>query len=451
MLQVKAVVVEVDELITRISEDHKIQKKVEEPLSINTFTTSSGAGQSTTGVNGQFVFSQVLIDCLLRLKPTQIDKNELIDCCKNEYKKNDIELNNLREFEQDYLPNKVLWWYTRESFFYKILNAALRTQNIHIIFLFREFISDIHRQLQKYQSENTLQVYRSQLMSIDEVDNLKQHIGQFISVNSFFSTSNDRTTALFLLGDTTSSIDLERVLFEIDADPKIVNTKPFADISKHSEFAEESEVLFMLGSIFRLTSIKRNVDQIWIIRMTLCSDDEHDLKQVLMYMKQQIGSGETNLRILGKVLWKMGKLDLAEKYLNRLLEELPSSDPLLGNVYEDLGELASQTGHYDTSVKWHQKSLAIKSKNQLIDYLNVDGTNISVGKFIENVMAEERSSAINTLHTITSVMILFCLSHHACVVFCFFCFHNKNIKGKERGTGLTNGVLAGSVSLSCVC
>jgi tetratricopeptide (TPR) repeat protein len=377
---VKAVIVEFDELISRISEDHKIQKKVEEPLSINIFTTSTGTGKSTTGLNGQFVFSQVLIDCLLRLKSTQTDKNELIDCCKNEYKENYIELDNLREFEQGYSPNKVLWWYTRESFFYKILNAALRSQNIHIIFLFRECISDIHHQLEKYQSKNILQVYRSQLMSRDEVDNLKKYIGQFISVNSFFSTSKKRTTALFFLGDTTSSIDLERVLFEITADPKVVNTKPFADISKHSEFADELEVLFMLGSIFRLESINRNDNQIWIIRMTLCSDDEHDLKQVLMYMKQQIGSGETNLRILGKILSEMGKFDLAETYYNRLLKELSPNDLLLGNLYEDLGKLASQRGDYDMSVQWHQKSLAIKNTNQLRDNLNVGERNNSISK-----------------------------------------------------------------------
>jgi len=380
---VKAVIVEFDELISRISEDHKIQKKVEEPLSINIFTTSSGTGKSTTALNGQFVFSQVLIDCLLRLKSTQADKIELIDCCKNEYDGNYIELDKLREFEQDYSPNKVLWWYTRQSFFYKILNAALRTQNIYIIFLFREFISDIHHELEKYQSKNTLQVYRSQLMSSDEVDNLKQHIGQLISVNSFLSTSKKRTTALFFLGDTTSSIDLERVLFEIDADPKVVTTKPFADISEHSEFADESEVLFMLGSIFRLENINHNDDQIWIIRMTLCSDDEHDLKQVLMYMNQQIGSGETNLRTLGKVLWKMGKLDLAEKCFNRLLKEVPSNDPLLSSLYEDLGELASLREDYDMSMEWHQKSVTFKSENQSTINPSITETSNSIGKFIE--------------------------------------------------------------------
>ena len=140
----KAVVVEVDELISRIKVDHKIQKKVEEPLSFNIFTTSASANKSTSRINGQFVFFQVLIDCLLRLKSTETDKNELISRCRDKYEDNNSELNNLDEFEQHYSPDKALWWYTRESFFYKTLNAALRTQNIHMIFLFRAFIVDIY-------------------------------------------------------------------------------------------------------------------------------------------------------------------------------------------------------------------------------------------------------------------------------------------------------------------
>ncbi|CAF5160798.1 unnamed protein product, partial [Rotaria sp. Silwood1] len=77
--KIKAVVVELDELVVQIKADHKIQKMVEEPLSINIFTTSTDAGKSTMGINGQFVFSQVLIDCLLRLKSNQTDTKELID------------------------------------------------------------------------------------------------------------------------------------------------------------------------------------------------------------------------------------------------------------------------------------------------------------------------------------------------------------------------------------
>ncbi|CAF1393546.1 unnamed protein product, partial [Rotaria sp. Silwood1] len=235
--KVKAAVVQLDELVSRIKDDYKIQKIVEEPLSINTFTTGSGAGKATSGVNGKFVFSQALIDCLLRLKSTERDTKELIEICKKEYEDNDKELSNLREFRKNYSPNEVLRWYTRESFFYKTLNAVLRTENIHMIFLFRAFISDIQRQLKNHQTKNPLQVYRGQKISTDELKILKQFRGQFISVNSFFSTSTDYRQALKFLKGSNATENLEPVLFEIVADPNVATTKPFADISAFSELS----------------------------------------------------------------------------------------------------------------------------------------------------------------------------------------------------------------------
>ncbi|CAF5190815.1 unnamed protein product, partial [Rotaria sp. Silwood1] len=81
--------------------------------------------------------------------------------------------------------------------------------------------------------------------------------------------------------------------------------------------------------------------------MTLCSDNEHELKHVLMDMKQKLGSGETNLRTLGKLLSEMNKSDLAEKYFIRLTEQLSLNDSLLDDLYEDLGKIAAQTGNLD--------------------------------------------------------------------------------------------------------
>ncbi|CAF2958422.1 unnamed protein product [Rotaria sp. Silwood2] len=369
---------EVHELVARIKADHKSLTRVKEPLSITMFNT----GKSTTGVNGQFVFSQVLIDCLLRMESNKRDIDELIARCETEYRGNNTELNRLREFQKDYSYDKALSWYTRESFFYRTLNKALRCQDIDMMFLYRSCITDIYRQLQRYQSNIPLHVYRSQLMTKNELEDLKQSIGEFISVNSFLSTSMKRSIAVFLAGDTTEQTYMERVFFEIDADPKIAISQPFADISTLSDF-DESEVLFMVGSIFRLNSISCKADQVWIIRMTLCSGDEHDFKDVLAHMKKQNGSGPTNLRTFGKVLWEMGKLGLAEKYYNRLLTELSLNDLVISNVYEDLAQITSQKGDFDISMQWRQKSLAVKNQHQSTGTAQIDNISNSIGKFAE--------------------------------------------------------------------
>ena len=106
-----------------------------------------------------------------------------------------MELVFVREFEKDYRSDKALWWYTRDSFLYRMLNKALRVQNIDLLFLLRFVIGDIYQQLK-------------QVMSIDELNTLRQSIDNLISINSFFSTS---------LNSSEITSDLCRVLFVIDA------------------------------------------------------------------------------------------------------------------------------------------------------------------------------------------------------------------------------------------
>jgi hypothetical protein len=93
---------------------------------------------------------------------------------------------------------RALWWYLRESFLYRLLNKALRTQDIHLLFIFRFFIRDIQQQLKQLQSADLKFVYRVQLMTIEEFDNLQKSVG--------LSTSLNRPYTLFLLGDPVTRI-----------------------------------------------------------------------------------------------------------------------------------------------------------------------------------------------------------------------------------------------------
>ncbi|CAF3867331.1 unnamed protein product, partial [Rotaria sp. Silwood1] len=338
-----AVVSNLDEAVSQIKIDYKIMQIEEEPLPINIFTPRVDKSMSTIGVKGHYVFSQILIDCLLRLKSTKKDTEELIQNWRNTYEASDFELNNIDKFENDNLPGKALRWYTRLSFFHKTLNEALRKQDIHMIFLFRGFIYDIQHQL--------------------KCDQNKDQALQFIPISD-------------------EKEKLERVLFEIDADPKMATTKPFADISQFSEFPNESEILFMLGSIFRLNSVNRSSDNLyWTIQIVLCGDEEHGLKQVLTFMKRQVGKKEINLRILAKFLSNMGKFDLAKQYFNRLLNELPSDDPSRYVLYKDLAELASQVGDYDDWIHWGKQLLLLepsKSIEQPKDLLQIPNKDLQL-------------------------------------------------------------------------
>jgi tetratricopeptide (TPR) repeat protein len=344
--------------------------------------TSDNQDQSTTEVNGGFVHSLLLIDVLLRMKPVQRDKQELIALCNKEYKGNKAQLDVLRQFEKEYSSKNAFWWYTRNSFLYKMLNKALRVQNIDVLFLFRFFIRDIHRELERNQCQSPIRVYRGQVMSTDELNNLRKSIGKLISINSFFSTTSNHHQALEFINSSNISHDLHRVLFNIDADPRIITTKPFADISSYSDYTNEAEVLFMIGSIFRLWDIHRNHDQIWIVHLTLCGDDENDLKNLFEHMKESYGHGndEATLLTFGRVLRRMGKFDLAEKFYRRLLTELPTDDPSLSRLHYSLGLVLRDKNNLDSSLEHLNNSLKMKMKTcpsdyeQISDCYNVIGT-----------------------------------------------------------------------------
>jgi len=100
---------------------------------------------------------------------------------------------------KSYNRTKAIWWYTRESCLYRILNKALRVQNIDVLFAFRFFIRDLYNELTKEHGKlkdslnhRFIQVFRGQVISIEEFTRMKASIGEFISINSFFSASKNR-------------------------------------------------------------------------------------------------------------------------------------------------------------------------------------------------------------------------------------------------------------------
>ena len=91
-----------DQLIEEIKSDQNIRMKIEEPLSIDVFNIDNNEDKSTSDLNGKFIYFQLLLDCILRIKSNENDKNELISLYKDEYTGNTIELRNIIEFEKNY-------------------------------------------------------------------------------------------------------------------------------------------------------------------------------------------------------------------------------------------------------------------------------------------------------------------------------------------------------------
>jgi hypothetical protein len=188
-------------------------------------------------------------------------------------------------------------------------------------------------------------------MSKGEIEILYNSEGEFISINSFLSTSLNRKQARQFLHSTIPSENVVLVLFEIVADPQLDNIKAFSNVKLLSYVPAEEEVLFMVGSIFQLDKVQCDNDGIWNIKMVLCSDNSNQLKTLYEQMKNKLGTGETDLLRFGHVLRGMGKLDDAEKYVRRFLVQLPDHDPNISHGYHALGMVSDLKGEFEASLK----------------------------------------------------------------------------------------------------
>ncbi|CAF1612118.1 unnamed protein product, partial [Didymodactylos carnosus] len=216
-----------------------------------------------------------------------------------------------------------------------------------------EQLKQLQHQQQELDHHHLQYVYRGQRMSSDELHRVKSNIGELISMNSFLSTSLNREQARgFIVCDSEIDHNYQTVLFEIEITHSPI-TKPYANITEHSYFDSEEEVLFMIGSIFRIVAIDHDVElNIWIVQLVLCKGNELELKPVYNSMRMEILN---NKHALGKLLWQMCEFDLAENYYQEQL--LNDNEPL---CYHGLGLINRSKGYLDIALDYHHQALSIQ-------------------------------------------------------------------------------------------
>ncbi|UJR11038.1 hypothetical protein I4U23_015222 [Adineta vaga] len=390
--KVRGLAVELGELISQIRCDQSKEQITEndDALAFATFDEKADKEKLATGLNGEFVHSQLLIDCLLGIPSDSADFKELIFQCQQRLQNEKDELKLTQEFHDTYVKDRAVYWYTRHSFVYRMLNRALRTQDIHSIYLFRFLIRDLEEKLKRHRCSSPVTVYRGQFLWPNELEYLEQSKGRLISINSFLSTSLNRDLAFSFV---TQKNGLERILFEIYADPRLPGIKPFANISELSEYRKEAEVLFMLGSIFRIGNILYDRNGLCTIRLTLCGDENHELKEIFQTMKSEDKQIELDLIRLGSVLQRMGKYTDAERYYRRCLDDsLRSNDSHhISTCYFSLGSLEEKKGNHDASLKFFNKSLEIDKKTYQSNHPNIANTYNSIGNIYQTIGDFERA------------------------------------------------------------
>ena len=354
-----------NEVIQAIEQDYNTQIN---PFGINIFKQSTHSK-----LNSEFLWFQRILGVLLDNNDREKAKENFLDAYKIYFNGNRQKEEKIQIFKNTYRSENALQWYSRECFFFEVLNKALRTQDIDILFSLRFFLQDMFEQLKseydKTPREIDFIVYRGQTISILELQTIRENIDQLISLNSFISTTVDEQTAMGfgLSGDPTG----ERVLFHIRINKNIINPKPFADISRFSQFADEKEVLFMAGSIFEIKNATYSeLINMWRIELHLCDDDVYELNDVYQTDKATVSEQKSPFS-LAAVLLRMNLIDKAEKYYQQLLDEgsmtNTSSIDLIVNCYWGLGNVKRKQGEFDIALAYYR--LAIEQCQDRLDLL----------------------------------------------------------------------------------
>jgi tetratricopeptide (TPR) repeat protein len=326
-------------------------------------TTTDDENQSDNGLTIEYFQTQFLLDCLMRTVYNTTDQKELIAMCYEQIPDNQNELRMLSDFERKYSSDRALWWYIQESFLYKILNYSLESQDIRNLFLFRKILRDINNQMQQHRCSTPLHVYRSQLMPMELLSKWISSVGQCVVINSFLSATISHEVAVtYLNSNQVSKEDCERVLLEIDADPRIIGSKPFVQVGTLNYSGDENEVIFMFGSIFLINNITCGNDGLYTIEMTLYSDNDHEFKQIFDDMKKKYGDGELDLLTFAQILKDLDRFNEAEEYTNRYLETLPADHEDAILCYNLLGSIASARADFETSLMWYNRALEFRMR-----------------------------------------------------------------------------------------
>ena len=320
---------ELDSLCASIREQADLVDKQLETFSF--FDQHQKATKDLSRESAEFLWFQLFAHVILRLPRNQQAKKEMLNMCRQYYRGNPKQQKLIDEFEHTYQPNEAIQWYSKQSFIYKLVNKALRCEDIDQLHKFRFFIGDLsenlvrkHQQL-VHSGTRTLTVYRGAKLSSEELEKLNENQGKLISTNGFLSTSRLREPAVAFAKKRTKRTDAVPVLFEITcAVQQLGDAIIFADIADCSEYPNEKEVLFDLSAAFRLETIQL-VGQLWIINMSASADGQAITHDYIEVMRRE--TKERSLAImLGRLICQMGEYQKSQKYFEQLLVDLNGED-----------------------------------------------------------------------------------------------------------------------------
>ena len=368
--------------------DILILDQISIPISI--ISQDDSSKKALNELEPSFMYSQLLKETLGDIKYDAHAKEELVQLWRKDYSGNEAMLRIINEFDKTYNADSAISWYTRECFAYAMLNRALRTMNIEIIIKMGFFLSDVHRQIQRFHTskpsfQSKFTVYRGQAMSNSELKKLRENKGGFVSFNNFLSTSTDPNVSAIFFPNPSQTSDVAAVLFEMEIDPSVTCT-PFTSVQEVSHFGNsEKEILFSMNTVFRIGETMKTAQGFWQVRLILTSDNDEQLNILTEKMREETLTTTGWFR-LGHLMIIMGQLNKAEEIYQILLNSTsPHDSDQLAHINHMLGYIEIEKGDFRKAYSFFQKSLQIKQNYLPSDHPSMASLYSNIGTVHEKM------------------------------------------------------------------
>lgn len=319
----------------------------------------------------EFAWRQTLTNVLRRMPNDERAKIDLFQSLKQAANQDKINCDHLIEFQKEISESTAVKWYTRETFIYRELNKAFRTNDFFFIYQLRYFINLLCSALEKCRfklNENeTKKLYRGIQIPVGQFKKIEQNLGQTICMNGFASTSASHNVALAFALESLISDNFVRVLFEINVESSD-KTTIFANIEDQAYFKNEQEYLFVYYSCFKVEKIEFDQNnKCWRVSLNTGSSSNDLIDSGVRLTDTPLKTSSPFLSFGDILIDEFQQLDQAQQYFTQLTMHLPNDHADLPFVYNALGRIYTEQRKGERAMNSFTEACSIVRKQKPVD------------------------------------------------------------------------------------
>ena len=356
--------------------------------------------RDSTADDTSFVYQQLLKETMLCRDEEGDLKRNLIEFCRLHYADNPDEMRNIDEFESEFIPQRAIWWFTRNCFISKMLTRALHTEEVDLLFKMRFFMQCLRAELDSILLNENITVYTSLALPFDNVLNLQKNINGLLLFNAYLPAMFQQPTS----ADVASNSKEISVMFSIKLGSNCgtrVNHFCAPDFS--------IDVLINIDILFRIRSVEKVTETQWNVNLESIRDTDPHFQELtgflrntieapvvllqltklllatnryaecdylaeLVYTDGSLYCDPTLLASLAAVHHLLGNVDdekedpvAARKQFFKSLRAfqtfLSPNHPMMSASYNNIGSMYFKENEYNEAIKFHQQALECQLKS----------------------------------------------------------------------------------------